>query len=192
MNPTVSLEEEGGVTQFSLRNARILIEQHGLPATVELHQPQNGPNRGEHLVDAVWSDGTHHTFNGFSWGYGGEGPHGLEKFLAMIHITPPISIGQIATWPQDHFPALTFVRGEDYDLDPEEDVPEPDHDDTIKFCPDCERPNQFGELCLDCTRERQMAEDAGEPYAPVRYAEGSDRCAGEMLAYGIGPEELGS
>jgi hypothetical protein len=31
---------------------------------------------------------------------------------------------------------------------------EPDHDDSVKCCPDCERPNQFGELCVSCARER--------------------------------------
>lgn len=37
---------------------------------------------------------------------------------------------------------------------------EPDHDDTVHCCPDCERPNQFGELCFSC------AQDRGEqPYA---------------------------
>ncbi len=30
--------------------------------------------------------------------------------------------------------------------------PEPD-DDGPKSCPDCERPNQFGELCGDCIAE---------------------------------------
>lgn len=28
------------------------------------------------------------------------------------------------------------------------------HDDSVKCCPDCERPNQFGELCAGCQRER--------------------------------------
>lgn len=31
---------------------------------------------------------------------------------------------------------------------------EPDHDDTVHCCPDCERPNQFGELCHSCASER--------------------------------------
>lgn len=31
---------------------------------------------------------------------------------------------------------------------------DPDHDDTTHCCPDCERPNQFGELCAACARER--------------------------------------
>ncbi len=33
---------------------------------------------------------------------------------------------------------------------------EPEHDDSVKCCPDCERPNQFGELCGECERERQV------------------------------------
>lgn len=37
----------------------------------------------------------------------------------------------------------------------EEIDPEPDHDDTVYFCPDCERPNQFGEICPSCQRERR-------------------------------------
>jgi len=27
-------------------------------------------------------------------------------------------------------------------------------DDGVRFCPDCERPNQFGELCETCVYER--------------------------------------
>lgn len=33
---------------------------------------------------------------------------------------------------------------------------EPSHDDSVKCCPDCERANQFGEVCADCERERQL------------------------------------
>jgi hypothetical protein len=33
-------------------------------------------------------------------------------------------------------------------------VPEPDIDDTVRCCPECERPNQFGELCESCHREQ--------------------------------------
>ena len=41
----------------------------------------------------------------------------------------------------------------------------PDHDDTVKFCPNCEKPNQFGELCIACSRDEQEAIDAGERWA---------------------------
>jgi len=33
---------------------------------------------------------------------------------------------------------------------------EPDIDDLVRFCPDCETPNQFGELCNRCQREIEM------------------------------------
>lgn len=35
-----------------------------------------------------------------------------------------------------------------------ESLEEPSHDDTVMCCPDCESPNQFGELCIQCARER--------------------------------------
>jgi hypothetical protein len=38
--------------------------------------------------------------------------------------------------------------------------PEPDHDDEVLCCPDCERPNQFGERCTACERERDLSEVA--------------------------------
>ena len=36
---------------------------------------------------------------------------------------------------------------------------EPIHDDGVFCCPDCERPNQFGELCAECEREREANHD---------------------------------
>lgn len=33
---------------------------------------------------------------------------------------------------------------------------EPTIDDSVKFCPDCETPNQFGELCSRCIRDREL------------------------------------
>lgn len=32
---------------------------------------------------------------------------------------------------------------------------EPDIDDSVKACPECETPNQFGEVCARCRREIQ-------------------------------------
>jgi hypothetical protein len=37
---------------------------------------------------------------------------------------------------------------------------EPFVNDEVLCCPDCETPNQFGELCFRCQRER----DQDEPY----------------------------
>lgn len=39
---------------------------------------------------------------------------------------------------------------------------EPDHDDSVKCCPDCERPNQFGELCDSCRSDRQAEIQQGD------------------------------
>jgi len=40
------------------------------------------------------------------------------------------------------------------------DVREPDIDDTVYCCPECERPNQYGDLCETCrqaiTREERI------------------------------------
>lgn len=36
---------------------------------------------------------------------------------------------------------------------------EPAIDDSVKCCPDCERPNQFGELCARCLEDRASAEE---------------------------------
>lgn len=41
---------------------------------------------------------------------------------------------------------------------------EPSYDDSVKFCPDCERPNQFGELCFSCRQERQNEIKSGHDY----------------------------
>ncbi|MGC4052900.1 MAG: hypothetical protein QM757_26530 [Paludibaculum sp.] len=40
-------------------------------------------------------------------------------------------------------------------LPTEEETEEPSQDDTVRCCPNCERPNQFGELCLSCQRESE-------------------------------------
>jgi len=38
----------------------------------------------------------------------------------------------------------------------EETDEEPVIDDSVKYCPDCERPNQFGELCASCLEDRRL------------------------------------
>lgn len=39
--------------------------------------------------------------------------------------------------------------------DAEDGFDEPDHNDAVLCCPDCERPNQFGQICSSCERDRQ-------------------------------------
>ncbi len=45
----------------------------------------------------------------------------------------------------------------------DDDGPSPEsQDDTVHACPECERPNQFGELCAECTQERDRYESTRE------------------------------
>ena len=37
-------------------------------------------------------------------------------------------------------------------------------DDTIHYCPDCERPTQFGGLCEQCRQDREQSR--GEEHVP--------------------------
>jgi hypothetical protein len=39
---------------------------------------------------------------------------------------------------------------------PHEEAEAPDVDDTVHCCPDCEKPNQFGELCPACIEDRRL------------------------------------
>ncbi len=48
--------------------------------------------------------------------------------------------------PIDEYESALYVPEEDYDEPP-------DVDDSVHFCPECETPNQFGELCNRCQRE---------------------------------------
>ena len=111
---TKKMKPEEGVTRNSLQNAKELIKRYGTPDVVEIYQIKD-----EHLVKATWHargklpHGTTHEFSGFSWGYGGEGPHGLYTFLQMLG-AKLFTQEQIAKWPQERFPGLTITEGEDY------------------------------------------------------------------------------
>lgn len=50
-------------------------------------------------------------------------------------------------------PAVKAAIDEAIELHYGEKDPEPEIDDSVKYCPDCERPNQFGERCPSCIRE---------------------------------------
>jgi hypothetical protein len=56
--------------------------------------------------------------------------------------------------PVDEHEATLYDYDEYYD--------EPDIDDSVRFCPECETPNQFGELCGRCQREIEI-ESNSEP-----------------------------
>ena len=81
----IKLKQECGVTDISLFNAKALVAMFGNPSKVTLHSMRDAT---EQNVIASWDfgggAGIDHTFSGFSWGYGGEGPRGLYKFFRMI------------------------------------------------------------------------------------------------------------
>lgn len=98
MSIKFKLEEEGGITAVSLNNARKLIAILGKPKRVALRRSED-PHFPDYLVDVKWPSGAHFTFSGFSWGYGGEGPHGLATFAEMIGLEKLLPIRVIAAMP---------------------------------------------------------------------------------------------
>lgn len=100
---TDSIDEartEVGVTRFSLENAKELVAKYGRPFRVELKWVGEGPDWG-YYTTAMWKDGKKHTFTGFAWGYGGEGPRGLKEFFKMIGVEG-IDIGAIPNKGKSH------------------------------------------------------------------------------------------
>lgn len=103
IDPPVELEEEGGITQISLNNAWYSLERFGYPTTLELVEEKE-----EWFVYATWKNDKNtievrHKFSGFSWGYGGEGPHGLMIFLEALglnDIASQVVDGQFKNLPQ--------------------------------------------------------------------------------------------
>lgn len=61
--------------------------------------------------------------------------------------------------PDDHQDGDEYMCEGCWAIFQAEQTPEPDHNDEVLCCPDCERPNQFGELCTECERERELNHD---------------------------------
>ena len=85
------LRMEGGVTEISLANARLLIAEHGRPNLVKLWSSE----WQRYVVTVEWPDDYKHSFTGFAWGYGGTGPHGLADFAEMIGLGRLLSLRMI-------------------------------------------------------------------------------------------------
>lgn len=77
-------------------------------------------------------------------------PYGEKDAEREVKLTTPagIEINGICDAGHPHTCRLCL---EHYESD--EDPKQPEIDDSVKFCPNCERPNQFGELCEPCRRE---------------------------------------
>jgi hypothetical protein len=79
-----------------------------------------------------------------------------ERTLAYITFDPGVAHANCEECGVE-IPVELTVCDDCSGYSPEE---EPDHDDSVKFCPDCERPNQFGELCQSCQSDRDAQEYA--------------------------------
>jgi hypothetical protein len=82
----IKFKPEGGVTRFSLENARMILEAGYL---FERGIMQYDNVSGDWWVTAFFNrDGevASHKFGGFSFGYSGEGPRGLIEFSEMFGI----------------------------------------------------------------------------------------------------------
>lgn len=100
----MKLEQECGVTRISLANGEQLRRSYGSPVRVDLQwyqpSPEHAPEQrvvGYYQIPSVRYPFFRHTFTGFSWGYGGEGPHGLARWCRDNGI--PLDIHKIAAMP---------------------------------------------------------------------------------------------
>ncbi|MFA7218936.1 MAG: hypothetical protein WC119_00225 [Synergistaceae bacterium] len=73
------MRKEGGVTIYSLHNAKLLINKFGKPDRVILNYVVDP---WDYVCIAEWGNDSF-TFSGFSWGYYGEGSRGLAEFLNL-------------------------------------------------------------------------------------------------------------
>lgn len=81
------LKMEAGVTDISLSNARILTKEWGKPSLIVLTK-----NGMEWVVTSYWGTKKFKfEFNGFAWGYGGEGPNGLATYLNELGLKADIT-----------------------------------------------------------------------------------------------------
>lgn len=78
------MKPECGITFDSLDNARELIAKHGTGvARIDFMARVKG---NYYVVEIRWTNGTRFRFDGFSWGYTGTGPAGLDELLRMLNI----------------------------------------------------------------------------------------------------------
>lgn len=79
----MKLEEEGGITDISLKNAEKLIAKYGKPGQLFFTGDRK---KCDYYVTVFWDvQGriVKFIFSGFAWGYKGTGPHGFFRFLQM-------------------------------------------------------------------------------------------------------------
>lgn len=103
------LVEEGGITENSVKNAEILFATYERIDHVDFIADKRN---NDYFVDVHWSSGQSHRFTGFAWGYGGTGPHYLEKFLEDLYVDqlhyvedvdPPFTPIEVKEIPMDRY-----------------------------------------------------------------------------------------
>ena len=81
-----------------------------------------------------------------------------EPYEVLFATSEAVTVRMTGT--PHHAPFTTFIRRHDEDLRLWRIVAveseDPEIDDAVHCCPDCERPNQFGELCPSCVRDREV------------------------------------
>lgn len=79
------MQQEEGVTQFSLHNGAVLRARYGPVERIAFFQ-REWPSDCE--VRVVYPGNYTHVFTGFAWAYGGAGPRGLWRWLTSEGVTP--------------------------------------------------------------------------------------------------------
>jgi hypothetical protein len=98
--------QENGTTQRSLNNGARLLEMYGArPYRLQLAMARDRKGDLDYFAEASWENGVRHTFRGFSWGYGGEGPRGLAAWCAENDV--PLMFAEIAKF-ENARPGLVY------------------------------------------------------------------------------------
>ena len=103
------LEEEGGVTEISLNNIRRLVPMHGGVKFIFL---STYPDHNDPYTEIYFQDGFKWTATGFSIGYRGEGPHGLERTIIFHLNRTDITMDIIAGLDSGGGVCYLFTRGQ--------------------------------------------------------------------------------
>lgn len=97
--------EEDGSTKRSIENVKKILIERGVPDEIRMWYG----TKNWFQVQAIWKKPAYqHLFHGFSWGYTGEGPHGLLFLLKAVGAD--VTIENIGSWPAEPDDA---AKGED-------------------------------------------------------------------------------
>ena len=85
-------QPRAGITELSKKYVNEHLPEIGRILTVKIHVDENG----DYITEIAGSEGTI-IVDGFAWGYGGEGPHGLLWLLKdKLGGGDEVNIGEIA------------------------------------------------------------------------------------------------